>query len=184
MLGLAAMAASTSPALADDTNFFQSNTQYGVSLPNASLSTGSDEVRAADGTSCRSAVGGNGAYVDTGVIGSPGQGSTDFSGAVYTRLVVPLGGGKRRLDCSSLYELEIQRLKMELDLARMGLSGRPPDWQEEGWSNEGAIHKPAVATAPIKKVAKTAERKISVQPVPAADTPVETSLVITADSIY
>ena len=79
---------------------YQSNTQYGVALPNASLPTGSDEVRAADGTSCRSAVGGDGAYMDTGVIGSPGQDSSDFSGAVYTRLVVPLGGRQKRLNCA------------------------------------------------------------------------------------
>ena len=187
-LGLVVMATSAGHTLADETNFFQSNTQYGVSLPNASLPTGSDEVRAADGTSCRSAVGGDGAYVDTGVISSPGQSNSDFSGAVYTRLVIPLGGWKKRLDCASLYELEIQRLRMELDLARMGLSGQPPNWQDQGWSSEGTIHKPTAAvpatTVPVNKVAETTAEKIPSKPVPAADTPIVSTLVITADSIY
>lgn len=177
------MAAGASRALADDTNFFQSNTQYGVSLPNASLPTGSDEVRAADGTSCRSAVGGDGAYVDTGVIGSPGQSNADFSGAVYTRLVVPLGGRKKRLDCASLYELEIQRLKMELDLARMGLSGQPTNWQNQGWSSEGTSHKP-VAAAPVQKVVAGAAGKSPALPVPTADTLIVTPVASLANSLY
>jgi len=154
-----------------------------VALPNASLATGSDEVRAADGTSCRSAVGGDGAYVDSGVIGSPGQSNSDFSGAVYTRLVVPLGGRKKRLDCASLYELEIQRLRMELDLARMGLSGQAGNWQDQGWSSEGTLHKPSAAV-PAGKAVATADRKISAMPVPAADTPVVAPLASIADSLY
>jgi hypothetical protein len=193
LIGLCAIFIAASPlcALADDTNFYQSNTQYGVSLPNTSLPTGSDEVRAADGTSCRSAVGGDGAYMDTGVIGSPGQSDSDFSGAVYTRLVVPLGGRQKRLNCESLYELEIQRLRMELDLARMGLSSQGSsgaNWQNEGWSSEGTKHKTAAAapvnTVPPKKTVEKAAKKSTPEPVPAADTPIVTSLVIISDSLY
>ncbi|MGL4488510.1 MAG: hypothetical protein ACRCU5_03595 [Rhizobiaceae bacterium] len=84
---------------------------------------GTDEVRAADGTSCRSAVGGNGAYVDMGMVGK--QGVAD-NGAYYGRVVVPLGKGSKRLDCSRLYELEVERLKLELELAKAGL-GRQQD---------------------------------------------------------
>lgn len=191
LIGLCAIFIAASPlcASADDTNFYQSNTQYGVALPNTSLPTGSDEVRAADGTSCRSAVGGDGAYMDTGVIGSPGQGDSDFSGAVYTRLVVPLGGRQKRLNCESLYELEIQRLRMELDLARMGLSSQGSsgtNWQNEGWSSEGTKHKKvaaAPATTPIPK--KVVEKSvIEPKPEPAADALIVTSSVVTSDSLY
>lgn len=190
LVGLCALFIAALPysASADDTNFYQSNTQYGVALPNTSLPTGSDEVRAADGTSCRSAVGGDGAYMDTGVIGSPGQSDADFSGAVYTRLVVPLGGRQKRLNCESLYELEIQRLRMELDLARMGLSSQGSsgaNWQNEGWSSEGTKHKMAAAapanTPAPKKVAEKAV--IEPMPEPAADAPIVTSLVV-SDSLY
>lgn len=183
---------------ADDNHFYQNHTQYGVALPNTSLPMGADEVRGADGTSCRSAVGGDGAYVDTGIIGSPGQDGSEFSGAVYTRLVVPLGGRPKRLNCTSLYELEIQRLRMELDLARMGLSGQESsrtNWQE-GWSSEGAGQKPATAAQenviPPKKVAETAAlavvplpiQKPAPAPTPAADTPIAANLVVIGNSIY
>jgi hypothetical protein len=42
--------------------------------------------------------------------------------AVYGRVVIPLGKRPRRVDCTSLYELEIERLRMELELMRMGLA--------------------------------------------------------------
>lgn len=191
LLGLCAVFITASPlcASADDTNFYQSNTQYGVTLPNTSLPTGSDEVRAADGTSCRSSVGGDGAYMDTGVIGSPGQDSSDFSGAVYTRLVVPLGGRSKRLNCASLYELEIQRLRMELDLARMGLSSQGSsgaNWQDQGWSYEGTKHKAAAPAPSIAPTPKKAVEKATIEPTPepAAADPIHTGSVAVSDSLY
>lgn len=177
ILALALLLAGAGSACAEDNNFYQSNTQYGVSLPNASLPSGSDEVRAADGTSCRSAVGGDGAYIDTGIIGAPSQGSTAASGAIYSRLVIPLGAKPRRLDCASLYELEIQRLKMELDLARMGLSGQTQStpsagagWQDDGWSNVGAAAAPAVAPKVIKPTASMQKKQKTNMIEPVADT--------------
>jgi hypothetical protein len=96
----------------------------GFSLPGVTLPQGTDEVRAADGTSCRSAVGGSGAYLDLGVIGKPGREIDDNS--YYARVVVPLGSGPKRLNCALLYELEVERLKLELELAKAGL-GRQQD---------------------------------------------------------
>ena len=93
----------------------------GFNLPGVTLSQGSDEVRAADGTTCRSAVGGSGAYLDVGVIGNPEQDAAAASMSAYGRVVVPLGKQPRRLDCSRLYDLEVQRLEMELRLTQMGL---------------------------------------------------------------
>jgi hypothetical protein len=106
------------PSLAEDTM-----QNAGFSLPGVTLPSGTDEVRAADGTSCRSAVGGNGAYLDVGVIGKQ---STANDNAYYGRVVVPLGSMPKRLNCSALYELEIERLKLELELAKAGL-GRTQD---------------------------------------------------------
>ena len=94
------------------------------SLPGVSLPQGTDEVRAADGTSCRSAVGGNGAYLDMGAIGTPSDNLR--SGSVYGRILIPLGASSKRLDCSQLYQLEVERLKMELELAKAGM-GRVQD---------------------------------------------------------
>jgi hypothetical protein len=126
------------PVFADQLN---SNRNYGFSLPNAPMPNGFDEVRAADGTTCRSSMSGNGAYLDVGGIGGQSDGSSNFdSGTVYGRLVIPLGQKPGRVDCRSLYQLEIERLKNELRLAKSGLGaggaqGGSGNWQKEGWNN-------------------------------------------------
>jgi hypothetical protein len=122
-------------AAAGDVYTLNQNTT-GFSLPGVSLPQGQDEVRASDGTTCRSAVGGSGAYIDVGVVGgnaaAPGV-------ATYGRVVVPLGRKPPRLDCSKLYALEVERLQMEIRLLKMGLArgaevpAGNPGWAKEGW---------------------------------------------------
>ncbi len=127
------------------------NNLSGFSLPGVQLPQGSDEVRAADGTSCRSAVSGNGAYVDIGVMGNPDSQIGQSAASVYGRMVIPLNAPRKRVDCTQLYNLEIERLKVELQLLKMGV-GRDPiatsstngdsgeksaGWASEGWSTDG-----------------------------------------------
>ena len=110
---------------------------HGFNLPGVQLPQGADEVRAADGTTCRSAVSGNGAYLDLGVIGTPkssaattsARASNDHNFSAYGRVVIPLGRSSKRLDCTELYALEVERLKIELRLMQMGLGnqGQPAD---------------------------------------------------------
>ncbi len=95
--------------------------QNSVALPQMSTPYGQDEVRTASGVACRSSVASSGPYVDMGVIGSEDVYDRDGT-AVYGRVVIPLGRQPRRVDCTSLYQLEIERLRMELELMRMGLS--------------------------------------------------------------
>ncbi len=137
----------------------------GFNLPGVQLPQGHDEVRAADGTTCRSAVSGSGAYLDVGVIGNPEQSTVDSSLSAYGRVVIPLGKQSQRLDCSRLYDLEVRRLEIELKLMEMGLTrGIAPisepslaknektddngtgvevaqaeedSWADEGWSKKG-----------------------------------------------
>ncbi|MEO0544706.1 MAG: hypothetical protein AAFY99_12905 [Pseudomonadota bacterium] len=133
----------TSSAVAQDTNY-----SSGFSLPGVSLPSGHDEVRAADGTTCRSAVVGSGAYLDIGIIGDPQNLGSGQS--AYGRIVIPLGLKRRqRLDCSKLYQLEVDRLATELKLMQMGLSAgvETPDaseiaagsneFNDDGWSTAG-----------------------------------------------
>ena len=137
-----------------DSNFIQNNQQFGVNLPQVALPSGSDEIRTTDGATCRSAVGGDGAYMDVGVIGSPESDDANASAAAYGRLVIPLGYKAKRLDCTKLYDLEIRRLKMELELARMGTAGSAntpaaavnSNWAEEGWGSQ-PLAAPPKATA-------------------------------------
>ncbi len=93
--------------------------QNSLFLPNTPSFHGQDVIRGAGGVSCESAIGSGGPYVDMGVIGSNDvfdRGST----ALYGRVVVPLGKRGRRVDCTRLYELELARLRVELEMMRMG----------------------------------------------------------------
>jgi hypothetical protein len=145
----------------------------GFNLPGVSLSQGHDEVRAADGTTCRSAVGGSGAYMDVGIIGNPEQ---DYSGnssmSAYGRIVVPLGKLPKRIDCSKLYDLEVQRLELELKLAQMGLSrGISPVSEDEG-AADAPVEVTEAETAPeateAKAVAEVATEEEPAKPVKVA----------------
>lgn len=114
--------------------------QTGFTLPGVSLPQGQDEVRASDGTTCRSSVSGTGAYLDVGVIRGNNTASNDL--ATYGRVVIPIGRNPKRIDCSKLYQLEVERLQMELKLLKMGLAegaarsgGTDASWAREGWSD-------------------------------------------------
>jgi hypothetical protein len=110
-------------ALAQDGVYVVNQNQTGVNLPGVVVPNGFDEVRAADGTTCRSAVSGSGAYLDSGVIGS-GLNGENNSISAYGRLVVPLGAQMRRLDCRQLYQLELERLQLEVQMLKRGLDPR------------------------------------------------------------
>jgi hypothetical protein len=101
-------------------------------------SIGGDSVRARDGTTCT-----QGSHVgptlDFGVTGTQNINNTNSSEpniinnyyngtqqnssntdtgsdiGVYARVVIPLGNDPERIDCTSLYSLEIERLKIELE---------------------------------------------------------------------
>ncbi|WP_369025031.1 hypothetical protein [Qipengyuania sp. RANM35] len=74
----------------------------------------------------------NGAYVDMGAAASaaspPEQGESpyrlynqdrDQRGLVYLRVTIPLGNKPDRIDCTRLYEMELQRLREEIELLKM-----------------------------------------------------------------
>ena len=130
-------------AQADD--YIINQNQTGIALPGVALPNGYDEVRAADGTTCRSAVGGNGAYIDTGIIGGGLNSTGSNSISAYGRVVVPLGERKPRLNCNELYRLELERLQFEVQMLRRGLDSRlsrqgvsaEDGWASEGWTMEG-----------------------------------------------
>ncbi|MEM9837799.1 MAG: SPOR domain-containing protein [Pseudomonadota bacterium] len=95
--------------------------QNSVNLPSAPSVSGQDIVRGADGTTCQSAVASGGPYLDVGVLQSQDFYARDTA-ALYGRVVFPLGKRGKRLDCTRLYQLEIERMRMELELLRLGTS--------------------------------------------------------------
>ena len=77
---------------------------------------------------CSQSVNSSGGYLDFGVAGGD-LSTTTTSGTApgpqsaigYARIVIPLGTTPKRLDCSRLYDLEIQRLKAEIQMLKVGL---------------------------------------------------------------
>ncbi len=106
--------------------------QSGVYLPQAPQGPGGeDRIESASGTRCRQSINSSGGYVDIGLAGSAGSGIPKQSGVLisinerdrealaYARVTIPLGRKPKRIDCSQIYELEIARLRQEVELLRM-----------------------------------------------------------------
>lgn len=110
------------PIIENQTYNNTTTSTHGLFLPPVSIPHGADEVRAGDGTTCRSALASNEGYLDLGTIGNRDPSRDTLAASVYGRVVILLGHKPTRLNCSSLYQLELQRLRYELDLARMGTS--------------------------------------------------------------
>lgn len=104
----------------------------GVYLPPAPRGPGGeDSIETAGGTRCRQSINSNGAYLDMGAAANANKpiadgaslnsylNEPDQSALAYVRITIPLGKRPERLDCSRLYEMEITRLREELELLRM-----------------------------------------------------------------
>lgn len=106
--------------------------QTGIFLPPGPQGPGGeDTIETSSGTRCRQSINSNGGYVDIGVAGSAGSAIPQGRGAfvsiaerdrealAYARVTLPLGKRPKRLDCSRIYELEIARLREEIELLKM-----------------------------------------------------------------
>ena len=88
---------------------------------------GEDSITTSDGVRCSQSINSSGGYLDLGVAG--GDLSNYYSASVgtnnsavgYARLIIPLGKRPKRIDCSQLYQLEIDRLKAEIEALKIGL---------------------------------------------------------------
>jgi hypothetical protein len=109
LVGTSAMADSTSSSI-------------GLQLPGSNSSYGQDSIRAGD-LDCKNAIGGstNLEFGITGIIdnydspfggGTTGPSSKDIG--VFARIVIPLDGPKERINCNSLYELELRKKRIEV----------------------------------------------------------------------
>lgn len=118
-----------------------------VNLPSTpAFPQGQDRIRAADGTECQRSTAPRRKWAEVGVVGSGTQGqgvenSYPFvgaggvipsaqpyaraGGAVYGRIIINLDAGQPELDCNHLYSLEIERLKAELEQAKLIGIGKP-----------------------------------------------------------
>ena len=118
-LAFAALILASSSALAAD----------GILLPSPPVGPGcEDEITTSEGVRCSQSINSSGGYLDFGVAGgnldtyaAPSASPGAQSAIGYARVVIPLGAVPKRLDCTALYDLEIQRLKQEIQMLKIGL---------------------------------------------------------------
>ncbi len=79
--------------------------------PSSNFESSSDIVRTADGASCEQSL-------STGKHAEVGTFNVDNSSGVYVRMVFQLGEKKSSINCSHMYNLEVQRMEVELDELR------------------------------------------------------------------
>lgn len=116
--------------------------QSGFSMPTGSASVGQDEFHAADGTSCRTTMDGM-KRLEVGSYGSGGDNLSSSaylygypygsslgsrlpsqkSGGVYARFSMSLDASHNRMDCNKLYELELERRRLEIEIMKRSLVG-------------------------------------------------------------
>jgi hypothetical protein len=88
-----------------------------LALPSTPGMYGQDSIRAGD-LDCKNSIGGS-TNVEFGVTGiiSASEDNT-ISGTkdvgVFARIVIPLDGPKERINCNSLYELELRKKRLEV----------------------------------------------------------------------
>ena len=99
------------------------NSSLNLQLPNAGTSYGQDSFRAGD-LDCKNAIGGA-TNIEFGVTGIIDNATGPFGSedpfnpeskdiGVYARIVIPLDGPKERINCNTLYELELRKKRIEI----------------------------------------------------------------------
>lgn len=98
------------------------NNSLGLTLPSVPQSYQSDSFRSGE-LDCSNAIGSatNLEFGVTGLIRNDDIGFNNIAPSsragdigVYARIVIPLGGPKERINCNDLYEIELQRKRLEV----------------------------------------------------------------------
>jgi hypothetical protein len=91
---------------------------------------GEDSITTSEGVRCSQSINSSSGYLDFGVAGGDlssgytigGDDNSNPQSAIgYARVIIPLGGAPKRLDCARLYDLEIAKLKAEIQALKVGL---------------------------------------------------------------
>lgn len=111
---------------------FAESSSLNLQLPNSGSTYGQDSFRAGE-LDCKNSIGGgtNLEFGMTGIIdnyespfNSNSSGNSTKDVGVFARITIPLDGPKERINCNTLYQLELKRkrleiLKLEQELARL-----------------------------------------------------------------
>ena len=102
-----------------------------LQLPNAGGTYGTDSIRAGD-LDCSNSIGGATNF-ELGVTGIVNNAVSPFESedptnpqtkdlGLYARIVIPLDAPKERINCNTLYQLELQRRRLEVQKLREELN--------------------------------------------------------------
>ena len=109
---------------------YAQNSSLNLQLPSGPTSFQSDKIRKGD-MDCQNAVGG-GMNLEFGVTGIINNATGPFDNydpmfperkdiGVYARIVIPLDGPEERINCNTLYELLLERERLEVQRLRAEL---------------------------------------------------------------
>lgn len=99
------------------------NSSLNLQLPSSNATYGQDSFRAGD-LDCKNAIGGS-TNVEFGVTGIVDNATGPFSDSdplnptskdigVYARIIIPLDGPDERINCNTLYQLELRKKRIEI----------------------------------------------------------------------
>ena len=106
------------------TQVIANSSSVNLALPSASINSGTDSIRAGD-LDCKNSIGGSTNF-EIGMTGIINNAVTPLIGdksdlnpqtkdiGVYARIIIPLDGPSERINCNTLYQLELQRRRLEV----------------------------------------------------------------------
>ena len=102
---------------------YADSSSLNLTLPGMGQTYGQDSIRTEDGVDCKNSIGGA-TQLEFGLTGiidnyqSPFQSNNGFDSnrdvGVYARIVIPLDKPKQRINCNTLYELELRKKRLEV----------------------------------------------------------------------
>jgi len=117
-----------------------------LQLPSSPSSYGQDSFRAGD-LDCKNAIGGS-TNVEFGMTGIIDNATGPFSSedplnpttkdvGLYARIIIPLDGPKERINCNTLYKLELQKKQLEVRKLEQELENLKKLQTNQGFENDG-----------------------------------------------
>ena len=101
---------------------YADSSSLNLALPGSNPGYGSDKFRAGD-LDCQNAIG-SATQLEFGVTGIINKNNDPYSMnynetrtgdvGVYSRIIIPLGGPKSRINCNDLYQLELRKKQLEV----------------------------------------------------------------------
>ena len=127
------------------TQVMANNNSVSLSLPSANSSYGTDSIKAGD-LDCKNSIGGSTNFEIgfTGIINNaiaPLIGKKDLDNpqtkdlGIYARIIIPLDGPEERINCNTLYQLELQRRRLEIEKLKAEINMLKAMQNNDGFDN-------------------------------------------------